>query len=338
MNEYNLSFLFEIGFSDIQKNTYQYLLSYKSSTIIQIKNDLGYSYSQVKDALLFLKEKNLIETSSNSKPSLFIRKNPKIALNKLFNEKFQKIEEDIKKLDDDIKIQEMKFGRCVKEVTFYYYSEQALGINNLESMIERAEQEVLMTTLPISLLKKLEPVLYNAFSRGVSLKMIFSEADFELTENYLEQLLDLLRRLRIRITQTEEKACQVVRYNDEIVNSGNIFIDGKFLNSIVFNEEDVFAFDGHFNPTIIQQVKKYFDLKTAIKVIEIEYPEPIKSVLKAIEQSKEIKTRDLSQKSKISGKKLREVLDFLINEGIVQEEILQNKQAGRPKRVYSIVE
>ncbi|MBN1802146.1 MAG: hypothetical protein JW891_11600 [Candidatus Lokiarchaeota archaeon] len=338
MNEYDLSYLFEIGFNEIQTNTYKYLLSHKSGTINQIKNDLGYSYAQVNNALIFLKEKNLLEVSSDSKPSLFVRKNPKIALNNLFNEWFQKIEKSIKQLDEVIKIQETKFGRCVKEVTFYYYSDLALGINNLETMIERAECEILMTSLPISLLKKIEPSLYNAFTRGVSLKMYFSEADFERTENYLERILDLLKRVRIRIIQTGEKICQVVRYNDEIVNSGNVFIDNKFLNSIVFNENNVLAFDGHFNPGVIQQVKKYFDLKTAIKIIEIEYPEPIKSVLNAIERKKEIKTRDLSQILKISGKKLREVLDFLINEGIIREEIVQQEQVGRPKRIYSIVE
>ncbi|MFX1236927.1 MAG: helix-turn-helix domain-containing protein [Promethearchaeota archaeon] len=338
MSGYNLSFLFEIGFSDVQMNVYKYLITFKFGTINEIKNNLKYSYSQVQNALLFLKKKNLIDLSSDERPHVFVRKNPKIALTKLFNERYRKFENNIQDLDKEIKIQETKYGRCVKDVTFYYYSDLVLGVDNLISMIDSAELEVVITSLPLSLLKRLEPSLYSAFMRGVFLKVYFSEADFEYTINYIEQLLDILRRMRIKIVQTEEKVCQVVRFNDEIVNMGNIFVDGKFLNSFTFREGDVLHFDGHFNPGVIQQVKKYLDLTTAVKTIEIEYPEPIKNILTIMEQDKAIKTRDLSQKSKISGAKLREILDYLISKGLVQEEIVQNERAGRPKRVYSLVE
>lgn len=338
MSEYDLSFLFEIDFSDVQMNVYKYLIMHKFGTINEIKNDLKYSYSQVQHALLFLKKKNLVDLSSDEKPHVFVRKNPKIALTKLFNERYKTFENNIHDLDEEIKIQETKYGRCVKDVTFYYYSDLVLGVDNLTSMIDEAEAEVVITSTPISLLKRLEPSLYNAFMRGVSLKMYFSEADFEKVNNYLEQALDILRRMRIKIVQAEEKVCQVVRFNDEIVNMGNAFIDGKYLNSFMFGEGNILGFDGHFNPGVIQQVKKYLDLKTTVKIVEIEYPEPIKSVLTIMEQDKAIKTRDLSHRSKISGARLRQILDYLISEGIVREEIVQNEQAGRPKRVYSLVE
>jgi hypothetical protein len=50
-----------------------------------------------------------------------------------------------------------------------------------------------------------------------------------------------------------------------------------------------------------------------------------------------IKTRDLSSKSKIGGAKLREILEFLVNQGIIEEFVVRDNKAGRPKREYSII-
>jgi len=41
--------------------------------------------------------------------------------------------------------------------------------------------------------------------------------------------------------------------------------------------------------------------------------------------------------SKIGGAKLREILDFLINQGILQEIVIKDDKAGRPKREYSLM-
>jgi len=208
----------------------------------------------------------------------------------------------------------------------------------LLSMIENSENEIIITSLPLILLKKLEPALHAAFKRGVEIKLFFSESDFELQNDYFNEIINILNRVRIQITETKEKVCQVVRYNDEIMNSGNIFIDEKFLNSVIFQENDVFAYDGHYNPNIIKQVKSYLELKTILKKIEVKYPESIKNVLKIIEEKKSIKTRDLSFEARMGGAKLREILDFLINEGVIQEKLITGEKAGRPRRVYTIVE
>jgi len=77
---------------------------------------------------------------------------------------------------------------------------------------------------------------------------------------------------------------------------------------------------------------------TIIKRIELEYPEPIKKILDTIKETKMIKTRDLSSKSKTGGAKLREILEFLIDEGLIEETVLKGEKAGRPKRIYSVIE
>lgn len=51
-----------------------------------------------------------------------------------------------------------------------------------------------------------------------------------------------------------------------------------------------------------------------------------------------IKTRDLSSTSKIGDAKLREILEFLTNEGLIEETIIRGKKVGSPKRMYSIAE
>ena len=338
MNNQIFSFLYEIGFTDIQINIYKYLLSNKFGTINDIKNELNYSYAQVYNNLLYLEEQELIESNSNSKPKLFIRKNPKLVLTELLNKRYQIYEKQVDNIENEVRIQESKFGRCLKDVTFYYYSNFAMGVENLLSMIQNSEKEIVMTTLPLILLKKIEPALHAAFKRGVEIILFFSEADFEIQNDHFGEIINILYRIRIQITQTKEKVCQVVRYDDEIMNSGNIFIDEKYLNSVIFQEYNVFAFDGHYNPNIIKQVKKYLELKTVLKKIEVKYPESINNVLKIIEEKKSIKTRDLSFEARMGGAKLRDILDFLIKEGVVQEKFITCEKAGRPRRVYSIIE
>jgi len=89
-------------------------------------------------------------------------------------------------------------------------------------------------------------------------------------------------------------------------------------------------------PNMAISVRKMFDAKTCIKSVEIN-PDPIQNVLDLIKDQDNIKTRELSIKSKISGAKLREILKFLNNEGLIKEEIIKSEKAGRPKRVYSII-
>ena len=137
-----ISFLYEMGFSDVQINIYKYLLTHKYGTINDIKNDLNYSYTQVYHNLLFLEENELIETSNDSKPKIFIRKSPKIALTALINHKYNSYKDDVIKLDEELKTQESKFGRCIRDITFYHYSDINLAIENFYDLIENTQKEI----------------------------------------------------------------------------------------------------------------------------------------------------------------------------------------------------
>ncbi|MHA2326181.1 MAG: hypothetical protein ACXACB_12315, partial [Promethearchaeota archaeon] len=173
--------------------------------------------------------------------------------------------------------------------------------------------------------------------RGIRIKIYFSLLDFENITNYLETITDILRRIRVDIIQTEQKTCQVIRYNDNIVNMGNILIDENYLNSIIFKEDEVYHIDGFRSP-VAKEAKGYLEVLTIVKRIEIEYPEPIQEVLDVINENVDIKTRDLSSRSRIGGSKLREILEYLIREGLIEEKVITGEKAGRPKRVYSLTE
>jgi len=110
MNSYILSFLNDIGFSNIQIDIYNYFLKHKFGTINDIKTELNYSYTQVYHNLLYLAEKNLVESSTEAKPKLFARVNPKIALTELIKKKFSNFKKNIEKIDEELKAQESKFG------------------------------------------------------------------------------------------------------------------------------------------------------------------------------------------------------------------------------------
>ncbi|MGQ4876383.1 MAG: helix-turn-helix domain-containing protein [Promethearchaeia archaeon] len=330
-----LSFLREIGFNDIQLKIYEYLLTHRFATINDIKKDVNYSYAQVYQNLRFLEKKGLIESSKTSKPIIYISKEPKIALMEIINKRYNDIKKDINKLDEELRIQESKFGRCLKDITFYHYSDIALAVNNFYGLIEKTKNEIIMTALPPLLLRKLEPSLFNAFFRGVNIRLYYSLRDFEEISNYFELLTNILKRIRIIIIQTKEKTCQTIRYNDKIVNAGNIILDEKYFNSIIFKENNIYHFEGFISP-IAKQAKKYLEILTIIKKLEIQYPDPIKNILTAIELNGALKTRDISNKTKIGGTKLKKILDFLVNQGLIKEEIIQGN-TGRPKKIYYLI-
>jgi len=337
MNTKILSFLKEIGFSDVQIAIYQYLLLHKFGTINDIKTELNYSYTQVYHNLLYLEEINLVESLKDSKPKKFIRVNPKIALTQLLDEKFGNFKKNIEKIDEELKIQESTFGRCLKDISFYHYSDVNLAYENFYNLFEKTQKEIVMTSLPPSLLKRLELSLYQAYRRGIKIILYFSLTDFELISNYFEIITDIFKKIKVEIIQTEQKTCQVIRYNDEIVNMGNIIIDEDYLNSVIFKEDQTFHINGFRGP-FAKQAKNYLYVLNVIKRVEIEYPEPIKKILDTIKTANMIKTRDLSSKAKLGGTKLKEILDFLLKEGLIEETIIKGNKAGRPKRLYSIIE
>ena len=229
-----------------------------------------------------------------------------------------------------------KFGRCLKDVSFYHYSKVNLAIENFYDLIDIAQKEIILTTLPIYLLKRLESCLYEANMRGVRLKFFFSLSDFEDKQNYLEEITSVFKRLRIEIIQTDERACTVVRFNDEIVNMGNIIIDEVFFNSITFKNEETLHIDGFRAPMVAKQTIGYLNNNTVIKRIEIEYPDSIQNILSVIGGNGSIKTRDLSKESKVGGGKLKEYLQLLIKEGKIKETV-SNEGNGRPATYYSLI-
>jgi sugar-specific transcriptional regulator TrmB len=328
-------FLSEIGLTEIQIKIYNYLLSHKFGNINDIKNELNYSYTQVHHNLMILEEKGLIE-SSDSKPLIYVKINPKISLTELIDKKYNELQTKINELDEEIKVQDSVVGRCARDISFYHYSDLNLAYENFYLLLENAEREIIMSSLPPPVLRKLEPALYRAFMNGVHITLYFSDLDFETYTNYIEEITSTLKRIGVYIIQTEERTCQLIRYNDEIVNMGNILIDENYLNSIIFKEEKAFHVDGFRGP-FAKQAKNMLEIKTVKSKIQIVYPNPIKKVLTTIEDNDMIKTRDLSKNSGIGGTKLKEILNYLVREGIIQEHIT-NEGVGRPGKYYSTIE
>lgn len=335
---YKLGFLAEFGLSDIQIKIYQYLLENRFSTIENIKHNLNYSYAQVRNNLLYLEQQGFI-TSAEGKPKIYYRSNPKVALTEILKKRTHSFREKIEKLDKNIQAYESTEGVCTRNITFYHHSDPIVGIEEISNQIQNAKEEIVLTSLPPSILKKLEGSLNLAFLNGVKLRLYYSILDFEDLENYFGVVTEILRNIKIIIIELKEKTCRFIKFNDLIVNEGNILVDGGYLNSILFIDDNFFHFNGFYMPSVVYHIRNELHAKEefSLKSVVIN-PDPVQNVLKVIQEHESIKTRDLSIKSKMGGAKLKEILDFLVNEGIVQGEVIKLKGAGRPKRVYSLIE
>lgn len=324
----------QLGLTDIQADIYYYLLTTKCSTINVLKEALGLSYAQVYNNLQSLLEQNLIG-ATDSKPIEFYKINPKIALSKIIDKKVNKFNSCIEEMEEKIKISESQQGVCTKDIYHYHFTDLNLAIEKLYDLIKRSKNEITITTLPPDFLKRIEPFLRDAFKRGVKIMFYYSNLDYTSSLNYLDEVSEIFKRLRITLVKVKEKIAHQIVFNNMIVNNGHILIDDGFFNSISFKEDKVFFTEGFYGAGIVQQLRHLFKLKTVEKELEIIYPEAYQQVLEIIEQREPIKTRDISFETGISGAKLKEILTFLMEEHKIEEQI-ENSGVGRPGAYYSL--
>ncbi|MFX1566739.1 MAG: helix-turn-helix domain-containing protein [Promethearchaeota archaeon] len=330
-------YLRDIGLSEIQIQLYDYLIERKSGTTFEIKENLNLSYSQVNYNMSILEDMGLIFSSKSKKNKKYFRIDPQIALMRVLDERMKGFKKQINLIGETVKAEESTVGKCYANITFYHYTDVNLAVEYYYKLIENCKNEIYMSALPPTLLKKLEPAFYNAFLKGIKLVLYFSKDDFDSIEDYFDQITNILKRTPIEIIQTKETTCQHVRYNDIIVNNGVVLIDGKYLNTVLFLNDDIFHFDGFYGINFVQQSKKYLEVKNIIKRIKIEYPESFQIVLDILRNKKVISTKELSMESKIGGGKLREILDYLTKIGEVEENEIK-ESVGKPKKVYSLKE
>ena len=335
LKEY-LFYLKEIGLSDIQIQIYEHILNNRTGTINEIKEKFNFSYSQVSYNLSVLEEIGLLFSSKSDKNKKYYRIDPKVALNEVLNEKVKDFKKQIDKIDETIKIHESVKGVCIKDINFYHYSDINLAVDNYYKLINNATNEICMSALPLILIKKLEPVLYSAFMRGIKLLLYFSVRDFETITDYFDKITDILKRIGITIVQTEERTCQYMRYNDIIVNNGIVLIDSLYFNTVLYIDDEIFHFDGFYGPYYAKESKKWLDIKSIVKKITISNSEQIHLVHNVIKKNGPITARELSRKTKIGGGKLKEIINFLLNEKLIDEKIEQSG-VGRPSKIYTII-
>ena len=328
-------YLRDIGLSEIQIQLYDYLIERKSGTIFEIKENLNLSYSQVNYNMSILEDMGLIFSSKSKKNKKYFRIDPQIALTRVLDEKMKGFKKQINLIGETVKAEESTVGKCYANITFYHYTDVNLAVEYYYKLIENCKNEIYMSALPPTLLKKLEPAFYNAFLKGIELVLYFSKKDFDAIDSYFDEITDILKRIQIEIIQTEQCTCQHVRYNDMIVNNGVVLIDGKYLNTVLFLNDDIFHFDGFYGINFVDQSKRYLKVKKVIKRIKIEYPEPFQTVLEIIQYRNHISTKELSNQSKIGGGKLKEILNFLINKGVVKESTIK-EGSGKPRKEYTI--
>lgn len=325
------------GLTLVQQQVYEQLLLNRQATIEAIKDATGLSYAQVQHNLNVMIDKNLVAASPGTKPKRFIAINPKNTLADILDTRYKDLQESLKRFETELRIHEQASGQCTRQVTFYHYSDMDLAMENIHALLSSASTEIVISSPPPSLLRRVESTLHDSYLKGVSISLYYSILDFDEIDNYIELILDILKRTRVTIIQTREKTCQLVRFNDIIMNMGNFLVDGVQLCSYVFRDDVIHHVNGFFNPPIVDSAKKFLEIKTIENKIE-ENPEPIQAVLDAIKHQGLAKTRDIGNATGVSGAMLRKFLDYLIQQNLVTETIVKSEGAGRPKRIYQLVE
>ena len=327
-------FLNDLGLSNLQTEIYQYLILHNSSTINQIKENMNLSYSQTINNLNLLQKKGLVG-SGDVKPKKFHLIDPKTTLEQLIEKKNAYYNNSIEKIEEEIKISESKKGICIKDVSHYYYSDISLGIEKFYRLIKNAKDKIILSSLPLNFMKKLEPSLKESFIKGTKIEIYYSVLDYDSQINCLEEITNIFKRLRVNIIEIKEKTCQRVGFNNNIINNGYILIDKGFFNSVGFMGDNVFYTQGFYSEIIISQIINMFHLKTIVKQVELKYPKIYEKIIQIIEENEEpLKTRDLSKITGVGGTKLKEILRFLKNEGSIEENVIISSK-GRPGTYYS---
>jgi len=325
----------EIGLNPVQQRIYEHLLVNRRATIDAIKDDTRLSYAQVQYNLRSLENFGLVAAPPGTKPRAFIAVDPKTMLVAILDAKHKDWKESIARLDTELRLRERTTGSCSRHVSFYHYTNFDLAIENLHALIRDAAKEIVLSAPPPSLLRKLEPALHDAFLRGIDITIFYSNLDFDEVKDYIEKILDIMKRTRVTIVQTREKTTQLVRFNDIIMNMGVLLIDGMLLNSIVFKDDMSYHMNGFQGQAFVDQAKKFLEVLNVEKRIT-ENPEPVKAVIDAIEAQGTMKTRDIGNSSGISGETLRKILDYLVKQRLITETVIKSGQAGRPKKVYQV--
>lgn len=229
--------LLRLGLSKYETEAYLYILKHGISEAGSVHKETNIPYGKIYDTMKSLITKGLIEVQ-NSRPKKYMIRNPDIALNRLFDEKKKRVNEELEntqKLITDIKedIDSIINARKNKEKTFRKTAMGAEIPEMIRANFEEVEQEkCILLHLPkkqivdsksdrvnecdISL-----PAMLNALKRGVRLRIISTKEEgmLQAAENLLHVLGDLAGNVEIRYQEEPFTTCFAVIDDDKVVIS-----------------------------------------------------------------------------------------------------------------------
>ena len=102
----------------------------------------------------------LVFSTKSTKNKKFYRIDPKIALTKVLEDRVKTFKKQIDKIEKKVKVEESIQGMCLKNIPFYHYSDLNLAVNNFFELIENSKEEIVLSSLPPTLLKVFLYVLF----------------------------------------------------------------------------------------------------------------------------------------------------------------------------------
>ncbi|MFX0183231.1 MAG: helix-turn-helix domain-containing protein [Candidatus Hodarchaeota archaeon] len=328
-----------VGFDSASSRIYNFLLHNVGRILAKtISESLDLPPKAVYAAIKQLEKSDLIETFEDEYPRSFSVKNPSYALSQLTNAQIEKYEQEIQtmkvELDKAQKIFLDQFleGSCAREITFHYFRHCSIEAKTfLSRHLTDAQNEILLNLVPNKILEPYIEILNDAVNDGIWIGFYILESD-----------LDIISKLddKIKVFCVDSSEQRFVSVDNNLYASSNVLIDRKRFISIDYDlQSDDWILSSFIDFNIVETIKKdirkrpFQNARELFSNIQNDQTSLLKQILREKgDQSKQ----ELAQYLQVSGNKLNEIINDLMNDNIVDVKQV-TKGKGRPQeRVYLV--
>ena len=340
--------LYENGFDSEMVIVYMALLKLGKATtkeiLLKIQDQLNISYHQIYYILKKLKKQETIEIQQGIEKN-YTPINPSIILERFRHAKIEKLNTLEQILTEDYARTTSDFGLCTIQTNQFHFSSIEMGIKIIEDkFMKDCQKSIIFIATPPFIFKRLKIGIIDAYTRGISIEVQYSNRDFEELPDYIKSITPYIQKCNLCINKRQYRTYEAISIDDAYTRVGQMLIDGSILvnypyyiakkNELVI-DHGIDLISGFYHaPSIIKQILKSLHLNPIAQ--QIHFVPPIEAnLLEILHDRSPIQRSELSTKLKISGHQLKELITRLVKEGKISI-VSHSQQKGRPKELVQL--